>query len=103
MNTDNITLMKAARESLRGKWGLAILTFFIFTLLTSASGTVRSHGSMLTLGSILTLIIAGPLAPGAAIFSLSISRGKEARLEQLFQGFSNFSNAFLAYLLVILY
>ena len=103
MNTDNITLMKAARESLRGKWGLAILTFFIFTLLTSASGTVRSHGSMLTLGSILTLIIAGPLALGAAIFSLSISRGKEARLEQLFQGFSNFSNAFLAYLLVILY
>jgi uncharacterized membrane protein len=58
---------------------------------------------MLTLSSILTLIIGGPLALGAAIFSLSMSRGKEARLEQIFQGFNNFSTAFIAYLLIILY
>jgi uncharacterized membrane protein len=103
MNTENITLMRAARESLKGKWGLAILTFFIYTLLTTSSGTVRSHGSILTLSSILTLIIGGPLALGAAIFSLSISRGKEARLEQIFQGFNSFSTAFIAYLLTILY
>jgi uncharacterized membrane protein len=51
----------------------------------------------------LTLIIGGPFALGAAIFSLSISRGKEARLEQIFQGFNSFSTAFIAYLLVILY
>ena len=92
MNTENISLMRAARESLKGKWGLAILTFFIYTLLTATSGSVRSNGSMLTLSSILTLIIGGPLALGAAIFSLSISRGKEATLEQIFQGFNNFSN-----------
>jgi uncharacterized membrane protein len=103
MNTENITLMRAARESLKGKWGLAILTFFIYTLLTTASGSVRPHGSILTLSSILTLIIGGPLALGAAIFSLSISRGKEARLEQIFQGFNSFSTAFIAYLLIILY
>ncbi len=103
MNTDNITLMRAARASLKGKWGLAILTFFIYTLLTATSGSMRHHGSMLTLSSILTLIIAGPLALGAAIFSLSISRGKEARLEQIFLGFSNFSNAFITYLLLIIY
>jgi uncharacterized membrane protein len=103
MNTENITLMRAARESLKGKWGLAILTFFIYTLLTTASGSLRSHGSVLTLSSMLTLIIGGPLALGAAIFSLSISRGKEARLEQIFQGFNSFSTAFIAYLLIILY
>src|SRR5450432_301143 len=103
MNTDNLTLMRAARESLRGKWGIAILTFFIYTLLTTTSGTIRSHGSFFTLGSILTLIIGGPLALGAAIFSLSISRGKEAMLEQLFQGFNNFSNPFITYLLLLLY
>jgi uncharacterized membrane protein len=103
MNTENITLMRASRESLKGKWGLAILTFFIYTLLTTTTGSMRPHGSILTLSSILTLILAGPLALGAAIFSLSISRGKEAMLEQIFQGFNNFSTAFITYLLVLLY
>ena len=103
MNTDNLTLMRASREALKGKWGLAILTFFIFTLLTTTSGTLRAHGSILTLSSTLTLIIGGPLALGAAIFSLSISRGKEARLEQLFEGFNYFATALVTYLLLILY
>ncbi len=103
MNTENTTLMRAARESLKGQWGLAIGTFLIFTLLTSAPGSVRAHGSFLTISSTLTLIIGGPLSLGAAIFALTISRGKEARLEQIFQGFNNFSNAFVAYLLLALY
>ena len=103
MNTDNVALMRTARESLKGKWGLAILTFFIYALLTTASGTMRSSGSFLTISSTLTLIIGGPLALGAAIFSLSISRGKEARLEQIFQGFTSFSTALVAYLLILLY
>jgi len=103
MITENITLMRAARESLKGKWGLAILTFVIYTLLTTTAGSTRSHGSMLTLSSALTLIIGGPLALGAAIFSLSISRGKTAMIEQIFQGFNNFSTAFISYLLILLY
>ncbi len=97
MNAENIALMRSARESLKGKWGLAIGTFLIYTLLTTAPGSVEHRGS------ILTLIIGGPLALGAAIFSLSIARGKEARLEQIFQGFNNFSSAFVAYLLIIVY
>jgi uncharacterized membrane protein len=103
MNTDNLTLMRASREALRGKWGIAILTFFIYTLLTTTSGTMRTHGSYLTISSTLTLIIGGPLALGAAIFSLSISRGKEARLEEIFQGFNNFGTALVTYLLLLLY
>ena len=97
MNTDNLTLRRAARESLKGQWGLAIGTFLIYILLTSAPGSIEARGS------ILTLIIAGPFALGAAIFSLSISRGKEARLEQIFQGFNRFSTSFVAYLLMVLY
>lgn len=103
MNTENVTLMRAARESLKGKWGLAIGTFFIYTLLTAVTGTYRPAGSVVTLGSGITLIIAGPLALGAAIFSLSISRGKEATLGQLFQGFNYFANALITYLLLVLY
>jgi uncharacterized membrane protein len=103
MSTENVILMRASRESLKGKWGTAILTFVIYTLLTTISGSVRSHGTLLTLSSALTLIIGGPLALGAAIFSLSISRGKEAMLEQLFLGFNRFSSSLVAYLLVVLY
>ena len=40
---------------------------------------------------------------GAAIFSLSISRGKEGRLEQLFEGFNHFATALVTYLLLLLY
>jgi len=98
-----MNLMRESRESLRGKWGIAILTFFIYTLLTTTPGSTRSHGTFFTLSSILTLVLAGPLTLGAAIFSLSISRGKEGMLEQLFQGFNNFSTAFITYLLVLIY
>ena len=103
MNTDNLTLMRASREALRGKWGVAILTFFIYTLLTTTSGTLRTTGSAFTLSSTLTLIIGGPLALGAAIFSLTIARGKEGRLGQLFDGFNYFSSSLVAYLLLLLY
>jgi uncharacterized membrane protein len=102
MNTENIALMGAARESLKGKWGLAIGTFLIYSLLTTAIGSLESPGSNVTF-SLLNIIIGGPLALGAAIFSLSLSRGKEARLEQMFQGFNHFSAAFVAYLLIVIY
>jgi uncharacterized membrane protein len=100
---DNLALMRASREALKGKWGIAILTFLIYSLLTTTSGTLRAHGSVLTLSSTLTLIIGGPLALGAAIFSLSISRGKEPRLEYLFLGFNHFATALVTYLLLLLY
>ena len=103
MNTDNLTLMRASRDALKGKWGIAILTFFIYTLLTTTSGTLRAHGSFLTLSSTLTLIIGGPLALGAAIFSLAIARGKEGSLGQLFDGFNHFATALVTYLLMLLY
>jgi uncharacterized membrane protein len=40
---------------------------------------------------------------GAAMFSLSMSRGKEARLEQIFEGFNRFGTALGAYLLMMIY
>jgi uncharacterized membrane protein len=97
MNTDNPSLMRSARESLKGKWALAVGTFFIYALLVAGPGSVEHRGS------ILTLILGGPFALGAAIFSLSVARGKEARVEQIFQGFTHFSNALVAYLLILLY
>lgn len=97
MGTDNIILMRMARESLKEKWGLAIGTFLIYSLITGAAGSIGASGS------IISLLIGGPFMLGAATFSLSISRGKEARLEQIFQGFNYFTTAFVAYLLMVVF
>ncbi len=37
MNTPNTELMKSARVSLTNKWGLAIITFLVYSLI---SGTI---------------------------------------------------------------
>lgn len=97
MNTENSVLMRMAYESLKGKWGLAIGTFLIYIILTGSSGSIGIFGS------VISLLIAGPFALGAATFSLSISRGQEARLEQIFQGFNRFTTALGAYLLMVVF
>lgn len=97
MNKENIVLLKSARESLRGRWGLAIGTFLIYTVI---SGTVGSAGNA---GAIISLLISGPFALGAATFSLAISRGKDAKVEQIFQGFNRFATALGAYLLMLVF
>ncbi|MEI2760118.1 MAG: DUF975 family protein [Bacteroidia bacterium] len=97
MKTENVVLMQMARESLKGKWGLAIGTFVVYLLISVVL-------QMITIvGPIASLIISGPFALGLAVFGLSISRNQDAKLEQIFQGFSNFGTALGAYLLIILF
>ncbi len=97
MTTDNLSLMRQARETLRGKWGLPIATCLVYTLLTGGLGSDR-HG-----GSIISLIITGPLQLGLATFSLTLSRGGNASFQQLFNGFNYFVKALATYLLMVLY
>lgn len=95
MKTENVVLMQMARESLKGKWGLAIGTFVVYMLIAVVL--------QINVGPIASLIISGPFALGLAIFSLSISRNQDAKLEQIFQGFNNFGTALGAYLLMVLF
>ena len=97
MKTENVVLMQMARESLKGKWGLAIGTFVVYMLITVIIQKTP------IIGPIASLIVSGPLALGLAIFSLSISRNQDAKLEQIFQGNENFGTALGAYLLMILF
>ena len=97
MKTENVVLMRMARESLTGKWGLAIGTFVIYIIIVGAVNIVPVAG---IIGS---LIISGPMNLGIIIFSLSLSRNQEARLEQIFEGFNNFGTALSAYLLMALF
>ena len=87
---ENKKLMAMARESLSGKWGLAVGTFLVFWLIMAAA---KSNG-------IAVLLIGGPMLIGLAIFSLTIARNQDAKLEQIFEGFKkNLGTALVAYLL----
>lgn len=97
MKTENSSLMRLALESLKGRWGQAIGTFLVYNLILAAFGAWRNEGG------IIALLIAGPMMLGAAGYSLSIARGEESRLEQIFEGFKYFGNALATYLLMIVY
>ena len=84
MVKENKELMAEARESLSGNWGLAIATFLVYGIIISIFQVIP------TVGSVLALFIAGPMLVGVSMFSLSLSRGESARLEQIFEGFKNY-------------
>ncbi|MDB9732513.1 DUF975 family protein [Polaribacter sp.] len=100
MKTENLLLMQMARESLKDKWGLAIGTFVVYMLII---GTIQTTTEFFPLAGLLLLAISGPMVLGIAIFSINISRNQDARLEQIFQGFNNFSTSLGAYLLMLLF
>jgi len=97
MKTENVLLMQMSKESLKGKWGLAIGAFVLYFFITLIGEIIP------IVGPIAALIISGPFALGLAVFSLSISRNQDAKFEQIFQGFKNFGTALVAYLLIILF
>lgn len=84
METPNIELMRMAKRSLKGNWGLAAGTFFVYILIISGIKFIP------VIGSLALLIVGGPFALGIVIFSLSIARDQKAEFDQLFQGFANF-------------
>lgn len=100
MRTENITLMRMAKESLNGKWGLAAGTFFVYFLVLFA---IQIFAAIIPIAGLISLIIAGPLALGIVIFVLAISRNQNAELAQIFDGFKNFGNSLAAYLLMVVF
>mgnify|MGYP006081986129 FL=1 len=95
MVKENTELMAEARESLSGNWGLAIATFLVYGIIISVFQVIP------TVGPVLVLFIAGPMLVGISMFSLSLSRGENARLEQIFEGFKNYGTVLGAYLLMV--
>lgn len=97
MNTKNTVLMQMARESLKGKWTIAIPAFLIIFIISMVLGFIP------LVGQIVSMLIAGPLVLGAAILSLNISRGQEVEVGQIFNGFNDFGRALLAYILMAIF
>ena len=97
MKKENVVLMKEARETLAGNWGLAIGVCFLYVLITLVVGSPKR------IGSLLSFLISGPMMIGLATFSLAYARKQEATLAQLFVGFKEFARALLAYFLMVLF
>lgn len=97
MKTENAVLMKQARESLTGKWKLAIWTFAVYLAINIVICSLRGAGP------IISLLVSGSLIVGVSLFSLSISRNTEAKFDQLFEGFKDFGRLLAAYLRIALF
>ncbi len=95
--TENRILMDQARNSLRGKWGLAIGTLVVFILIQIAIEFIP------VVGWIISILITGPISIGLAIFALSLSRQQNAKLIQIFDGFQKFGVGLGAYILQVIF
>ena len=74
-----------AWKKLSGDWG----TFAIITLI---AGLILSAVSVTGIGVIL---LSGPIALGLAFCFLAKARGQKVEVQSMFNGFSNFVNAFV--------
>jgi len=93
----NSELRDAAKESLKGKWGIAIGGCLIYNLIIIAVNNIP------LIGSLASLVITGPLALGLVWFSIDLAKNNETKIEVIFDGFKEFTKATGAYLLMILY
>jgi uncharacterized membrane protein len=93
MNISFSELKVRALNSLSGNWGPVIGTYLVYFLVIVT----------LQYTFIGAFIAGGALTLGMAIFNLSVSRGNEFRLTQIFDGFKNFVNSMVTYLLSLLY
>ena len=85
-------IMSSAHESLKGRWGKAILVYVIMVAISMVTGIIP----------IVSLIITGPLSLGLAIFFLGYVNGEDREIEDLFKGFNDFGRSLAVYILMIL-
>lgn len=95
--TRNRELMQLARECLAGNWRICIGAVVVYNLIFMAAGAVPF------LGSVATLIVAGPMTVGLCTFFLSIVRRRKGELSEIFNGFQSFGTALAAYLLMCIF
>jgi uncharacterized membrane protein len=95
---DNRELRRAARQQLKGNWGLAVLLVLVYMIITSAVSFVGGE-RYASISSIIGLILSGPFELGLVICFLTIVRTQKVKFESLFDGFKKFGEAFLVQLI----
>ena len=94
--TPNAELMTQARESLKGKWGLAVGAFVVVLLLSCVQFIPK-------VGQLIMLVVTGPLSVGFATFSIALARGEHAEVAQVVSGFNKFGISVGAYILMVIF
>lgn len=97
MKAENRILMEEARKALAGKWGLAVQTSLLYLVIVVIISSFKDAGSL------ISLLVSGPLAFGLSLFFISIARNKPAQLEQLFGGFKIFGRTLITYILLVIF
>ncbi|MGM9774249.1 MAG: DUF975 family protein [Candidatus Egerieousia sp.] len=86
-----------ARLSLKGNWGMAVVTFLVFGIITGVIGIIPWIGWILSL-------LALPLSFGLAVAFLNNARTKQGvKVETLFEGFYDYGRIFGTMLLQSVY
>lgn len=87
---DFALIRKDARDRLKGNWGTAVLTVLVYTLISTAVEGVGFFSDTIfgLLGSILFLVVYGPLQYGMTSVFLKIHRGQKTEMSDLFTGFN---------------
>lgn len=95
--TENKELMAEGWSSFTKHWGIGMGGVVVYFLIVGGIQAIP------VLGIIISLVIAGAMMIGINTLNLAIARGENAQISQLFEGFSNFKTALVAYLLQFLF
>lgn len=98
----NYEIRAKARQDLGGKifnnkWMMALVAYLVYSLIVGVCSAVPA------VGSIAILLITGPLVIGFSGYFLKLIRYEEAKIENLFDGFKDFVQNFLIYLMVSIF
>ncbi|MDD4317502.1 MAG: DUF975 family protein [Victivallaceae bacterium] len=95
----NREITAAARQALKGRWGIAVGVSFLMFLITITVALISNLNPLLAgLG-----IINVTLSVGLIRFFLLLVRGESVAVEQLFFGFKKIGTVVAAYMLMMLY
>ena len=86
---NNKELRTEARGFLSGFWGRSVLAYLVYSIVLSAAAGLAGIGN---------LIVGGPMDLGLATYFLSLKRKKDAKIEDLFKGFSVFESSLILYI-----
>lgn len=84
---------KEAWKDLSGNWGTMIAIYLLYVVIISASGIV----------AIGPLLLAGALSLGFSIALLKVARKQNAEISNLFDGFKNYGEVLVAYILQVIF
>ena len=81
----------------KGNWGVAILSVIIVGIISGICGVIP------TVGGLISLVITGPLTLGLVVVFSKLVKGEKAEIVNVFDGFKNFVNSFLLYILISIF